>query len=154
MWVNDRETIRYLSTRFWMPQSITDTTDFLNHAMSAGPNGAYFIVADLMDESYLGQLDLFSINWRLRSAEMGMGYAAARQTGYADQPAANAGYAPRQAEFAAAPRQNAAFGLGAQANAYRQPTETEYPQEQNTAYVAGARPENVPQRRRTAAYNL
>ena len=87
-------------------------------------------------------------------AQHGMGYAAARQTGYADQPAANAGYAPRQAEFAAAPRQNAAFGLGAQANAYRQPTETEYPQEQNTAYVAGARPENVPQRRRTAAYNL
>ena len=80
-WVNDRDTIRYLSTRFWMPQSITDTSDFLNHAMSAGPNGAYFIVADLTDEHYLGQLDLFSINWRLRSAEMGMVIASEKNRG-------------------------------------------------------------------------
>lgn len=87
-------------------------------------------------------------------AQHGMGYAAPQNTGYAGQPAANAGYTPRQAGYAA-PRQSAAFGLGAQANAYRQPSETEYPQEQqDAAYVAGARPENVPQRRRTAAYNL
>jgi RimJ/RimL family protein N-acetyltransferase len=71
-WVNDRQTIRYLSSRFWMPQSQTDTSDFLSHAMSAGTNGAYFIIANRDNEAYIGQIDLFSINWRLRSAEMGM----------------------------------------------------------------------------------
>lgn len=71
-WVNDRETIRYLSSRFWMPQSETDTRDFLNHAMNAGPNGAFFIIADKKSGDYIGQIDLFSINWRLRSAEMGI----------------------------------------------------------------------------------
>jgi RimJ/RimL family protein N-acetyltransferase len=80
-WVNDRQTIRYLSSRFWMPQSITDTSDFLSHAMSAGTNGAYFIIAQRESEAYLGQIDLFSINWRLRSAEMGMVIAREKNRG-------------------------------------------------------------------------
>lgn len=69
-WVNDRETVRYLSSRYWMPQSFADTSDFVDHAMHAGSNGAFFVIADTTDESYLGQIDLFSINWKLRSAEM------------------------------------------------------------------------------------
>jgi RimJ/RimL family protein N-acetyltransferase len=71
-WVNDRDTIRYLSARFWMPQSMTDTADFITHAMSAGSNGAFFIIAHIENKAYIGQIDLFSINWKLRSAEMGM----------------------------------------------------------------------------------
>ncbi len=71
-WVNDRDTIRYLSSRFWMPQSSTDTADFLSHAMSAGANGAFFIIAHIENAAYIGQIDLFSINWKMRSAEMGM----------------------------------------------------------------------------------
>ena len=69
-WVNDRESVRYLSSRYWMPQSQTDVSDFLDHAMRAGSNGAYFVIADPVQETYLGQIDLFSINWKLRSAEM------------------------------------------------------------------------------------
>ena len=69
-WVNDPETIRYLSSRYWMPQSMTDTSDFLDHAMRAGANGAYFVIANPENGAYLGQIDLFSINWRLRSGEM------------------------------------------------------------------------------------
>ena len=69
-WVNDPETVRYLSSRYWMPQSMSDTSDFLNHAMQAGTNGAYFVIAEPETGEYLGQIDLFSINWRMRSGEM------------------------------------------------------------------------------------
>ncbi|MCE5342909.1 MAG: GNAT family N-acetyltransferase [Eubacteriales bacterium] len=69
-WVNDRETVQYLSSRYWMPQSATDTADMLEHATHAGPNGAFFVIADLESEEYLGQIDLISINWKLRLAEM------------------------------------------------------------------------------------
>lgn len=69
-WVNDRETVRYLSSRYWMPQSYADAADFLEHASHAGSNGAFFVIANLQDETYLGQTDLFSINWKMRSAEM------------------------------------------------------------------------------------
>lgn len=71
-WVNDRKTGEYLSTIFWFPQTEADTTDFLNRAMHASPNGAYFVVADIKDESYIGQLDMFSINWKTRVGEIGM----------------------------------------------------------------------------------
>lgn len=69
-WTNDRETVRYLSSRYWMPQSQADAADFLDHAMHAGSNGAFFVIADPGDERYLGQIDLTSINWKLRSADM------------------------------------------------------------------------------------
>ena len=69
-WHNDLATVRYLSARYWMPQSHTDAADFVDHAMRAGTNGAFFVIASREDGSYLGQIDLFSINWRLRSAEM------------------------------------------------------------------------------------
>ena len=71
-WVNDLDTVRYLSARYWMPQSYADAADFLEHATHAGSNGAYFVIASLEDETYLGQIDLFSINWKLRAAEMAM----------------------------------------------------------------------------------
>ena len=69
-WTNDQESVRYLSARYWMPQSYADAADFLEHATHAGSNGAYFVIASLEDETYLGQIDLFSINWKLRAAEM------------------------------------------------------------------------------------
>jgi RimJ/RimL family protein N-acetyltransferase len=71
-WHNDTDTIRYLSSRYWMPQSQADAADFVDHAMRAGTNGAFFVIADRSDGAYLGQIDLFTINWRMRSAEMGI----------------------------------------------------------------------------------
>ncbi|MDD3213847.1 MAG: GNAT family protein [Eubacteriales bacterium] len=71
-WVNDRESVRYLSSRYWMPQSAADTADFLDHVTHAGPNGAFFVIADRKTQDYLGQIDLASINWKLRSAELAM----------------------------------------------------------------------------------
>jgi RimJ/RimL family protein N-acetyltransferase len=69
-WVNDRETVQYLSARYWMPQSAADTADLLEHATHAGGNGAFFVIADRESGEYLGQIDLISINWKLHFAEM------------------------------------------------------------------------------------
>ena len=69
-WANDAETVRYLSSRYWMPQSTADVADLIDHAMRAGSNGAFFVIASREDDSYLGQTDLYTINWKLRSAEL------------------------------------------------------------------------------------
>ncbi len=71
-WVNDRATTRYLSGIFWYPQTEADTTDFLNRVMHSAPNAAYFVIADVKDQSYIGQLDIFDINWKLRCGELGI----------------------------------------------------------------------------------
>ncbi len=70
-WVNDRETTKYLSPIFWFPQSETDTSDFLSRAMRSAPNAAFFVIADVNDESYIGQLDIFEINWKIRLGKLG-----------------------------------------------------------------------------------
>ena len=82
-WVNDLETVRYLSARYWMPQSEADTADYLDHAMHAGANGAYVAIANRENDLYLGQCDLISINWKMRSADMAivMGDEQARGRG-------------------------------------------------------------------------
>jgi RimJ/RimL family protein N-acetyltransferase len=82
-WANDMDTVRYLSARYWMPQSYADAADFVDHAMRAGTNGAFFVIAARDTGAYLGQIDLFSINWRVRSAEMAivMGRDALRGQG-------------------------------------------------------------------------
>ncbi len=83
-WVNDRATTEYLSPIFWFPQTETDTTDFLNRAMRAAPNAAYFVIADIKDESYIGQMDIFEINWKIRKGVLGtvIGSESARGKGY------------------------------------------------------------------------
>lgn len=71
-WVNDRASTRYLSAIFWYPQTEADTGDFLNRVMHSAPNAAYFVIADAKDQSYIGQLDIFDINWRLRIGLLGI----------------------------------------------------------------------------------
>mgnify|MGYP000963964062 CR=1 FL=1 len=71
-WVNDRETTKYLSSIFWFPQSEADTGEFLGRAMRSAPNAAFFVIADVNDESYIGQLDIFEINWKIRQGKLGM----------------------------------------------------------------------------------
>ena len=69
-WANDAQSVRYLSARYWMPQSTADVADLIDHAMHAGSNGAFFVIASRKDDSYLGQIDLYTINWKLRAAEL------------------------------------------------------------------------------------
>lgn len=71
-WVNDRATTRYLSAIFWYPQTESDTNDFLGRVMHSAPNAAYFVIADAKDQSYIGQLDIFDIDWKLRLGRLGI----------------------------------------------------------------------------------
>ena len=71
-WVNDENTTRYLSSRFWSAQSVADTQEFLSRMMQASHNAYNFVIADLQTESYIGQLDMFRVDWRQRQGELGM----------------------------------------------------------------------------------
>lgn len=71
-WVNDESTTRYLSTLFWRAQSMTDSEDFLRRMMETSHNAYQFVIADREDERYIGQLDMFSVDWRLRCGKLGL----------------------------------------------------------------------------------
>lgn len=71
-WVNDEETTRYLSTRFWPVQTEVDTQEFLSRMLQSSHNAYNFVIADAVDESYIGQLDMFRVDWRLRQGELGV----------------------------------------------------------------------------------
>ena len=71
-WVNDAETTRYLSTRFWPAQTMVDSEEFLSRMLQSSHNAYNFVIADAQDGSYIGQCDLFRLDWRLRLGELGM----------------------------------------------------------------------------------
>ena len=75
-WVNDAETTRYLSTRFWPPQTMVDSEEFLSRMLQSSHSAYNFVIADRGDERYIGQLDMFQVdaaNW--------VWLSAARRTG-------------------------------------------------------------------------
>ena len=80
-WINDEGTTRYLSTRFWPPQTETDVQEYLSRMLQSSPNAYNFVIADANDESYIGQLDMFRVDWRLRQGEIGMLIADERKRG-------------------------------------------------------------------------
>lgn len=80
-WVNDASTTRYLSSRFWAPQTLLDTQQFLENMLQSSHSGCNFIIADKQDERYLGQLDLFRLDWKLRCGELGMVIGAVEDRG-------------------------------------------------------------------------
>ncbi|MEF9878171.1 MAG: GNAT family protein [Clostridia bacterium] len=83
-WVNDPITTRYLSTRFWPAQTMVDTEEFLSRMLQSSHNAYNFVIADIQDEHYIGQLDMFRLDWRLRCGELGMviGNASDRGKGF------------------------------------------------------------------------
>ena len=80
-WVNDAETTRYLSTRVWPPQTMVDSEEFLSRMLQSSHNAYNFVIADRGDERYIGQLDMFRVDWRLRLGELGMVIGSAANRG-------------------------------------------------------------------------
>lgn len=80
-WVNDSQTTRYLSTRFWPPQTAVDSEEFLSRMLQSSHNAFHFVIADAADERYIGQLDMFRVDWRLRQGEIGMVIASRAERG-------------------------------------------------------------------------
>ena len=52
-WVNDAQTTRYLSTRFWPAQSLADSEEFLARMLRTGHDAYNFVIASREDERYL-----------------------------------------------------------------------------------------------------
>ena len=80
-WVNDTDTTRFLSSIFWAPQTMADTQQFLDRMLQSSHNACNFIIADTQDESYLGQMDLFRLDWKLRCGELGIVIGAKEKRG-------------------------------------------------------------------------
>ncbi len=80
-WVNDAQTIKFLSSRFWAPQTLVDTQQFLENMLQSSHMGNNFVIADRQDERYIGQLDIYRIDWKLRCGEIGMVIGTAQDRG-------------------------------------------------------------------------
>lgn len=80
-WVNDPVTTRYLSTRYWPPQTMADTEEFLSRMLQSSHNAYNFVIADALDERYIGQMDMFRVDWRLRCGELGMVVGDSKERG-------------------------------------------------------------------------
>lgn len=80
-WVNDEAVTRYLSTRYWPPQTMVDSQEFLSHMLQSSHNAYNFVIADRADGHYIGQLDIFRVDWRLRCGEIGMVIGGAQDRG-------------------------------------------------------------------------
>lgn len=71
-WVNDPAITRHLSDTFLYPQTIQDTEAFIEGAMEGGDAHRGFIIAHCDTEDYIGQIDLFKLDWKNRTAELGI----------------------------------------------------------------------------------
>lgn len=71
-WVNDWQRTRYLSTRYWIPQTAGDVSEYLTDRLQSSHTAYHFVIASPKTREYLGQIDLYEVNWRLRCATLGM----------------------------------------------------------------------------------
>jgi len=71
-WVNNPEITSNLSDVFLYPQSLTATESYLNCLLEGKTEQKGFVIAVKETEEYIGQIDLFHIDWKNRSTEMGI----------------------------------------------------------------------------------
>lgn len=71
-WMNDFSVTRYLSTKYWLPQTAGDVSAYLSSLLESTHSAYHFVIADPESKVYLGQIDLYEVNWRLRCATLGM----------------------------------------------------------------------------------
>ncbi|WP_270170282.1 GNAT family N-acetyltransferase [Paenibacillus sp. SYP-B4298] len=71
-WVNDPLITCHLSDTFLYPQTIQDTEAFIEGVIEGGDTHRGFIIAHRDTEDYIGQIDLFELDWKNRTAELGI----------------------------------------------------------------------------------
>ncbi|MEC0240380.1 GNAT family protein [Paenibacillus dokdonensis] len=72
LWVNNPEITNNLSDVFLYPHSQNATESYLNSLLEGKTEQKGFVIADKETEEYIGQIDLFHIDWKNRSTEMGI----------------------------------------------------------------------------------
>lgn len=78
-WVNNAETVRYLSSWADAPYTEKNAEQYLDYAMTGGSDRMMFVMADAVTEEYCGQISLECINHRNGTAELRIVIGAAEQ---------------------------------------------------------------------------
>lgn len=71
-WVNDNEITKFLSNVFLYPHTLNGTENFLNSMLEGNTNAKGFVIANIEDEEYIGQIDLIAIDWVNRVGTIGI----------------------------------------------------------------------------------
>lgn len=71
-WCNDPEIVENLSDVFLYPHTVNASEGFLNAMIEGRDNMKGFVIAHKESEEYIGQIDLFDLDWKNRSAELGI----------------------------------------------------------------------------------
>ncbi|MCF8009359.1 MAG: GNAT family N-acetyltransferase [Halanaerobiales bacterium] len=69
-WINDPETVKFLSDTFLYPQSKSQVQGFLDQAMSKDWKG--FVISDRETGDYIGQIDYIKIDHKNRYGEIAL----------------------------------------------------------------------------------
>lgn len=87
-WVNDPDVVGTLSDSFLLPKSDSAIESWIKGNMERDSDKeAHFVVADRETERYIGQIDFHVIDWKNRSARIGLVIGApwARGKGYGSE---------------------------------------------------------------------
>lgn len=71
-WVNDPEITDGLNDIFLFPHTLQETENFLRMMIEGNPGTKGFVIADKESLCYIGQIDLHQIDYRNRSAALGI----------------------------------------------------------------------------------
>lgn len=71
-WCNDPEIVDNLSDVFLYPHTVNTTEQYLNSILEGNTEQKGFIIAHKDTEKYIGQIDLFKMDWKNRSTELGI----------------------------------------------------------------------------------
>ncbi|MCD9021873.1 GNAT family N-acetyltransferase [Cohnella silvisoli] len=80
-WVNDPEIVYYLSDIFLYPHPLESTEAYLDSILEGSQDSRGFVIADLSDEAYIGQVNLDSIDWKNRVGRIGIVIASTEYFG-------------------------------------------------------------------------
>lgn len=71
-WCNDPEIVDNLSDAFLYPHTVNSTEQYLDSILEGTTEQKGFVIALKNTEEYMGQIDLFKIDWKNRSTELGI----------------------------------------------------------------------------------
>ncbi|BBI33760.1 GNAT family N-acetyltransferase [Cohnella abietis] len=71
-WVNDPSIVYFLSDIFLYPHTSESTEAYLDAVMEGSADSRGFVIADIKDEAYIGQVNLDAIDWKNRVGRIGI----------------------------------------------------------------------------------